>query len=457
MINRRDFLSTLSASAVLGAIPVMTSQREAVVQGSRNRVQLNGEWEMRINGATIDVIHVPSSLHPKGFYTLARHFVLPRLAHGERAFIHFDAITYCGRLALNGKPSGIMGPYIPYEFEFTPSAAEGENEVEVEIADVAPWPDGTGKDELAIALNGFWEGYGGIIRDVWAEIRPASFIENVRLAYLLSTGYGKLNLQPRVFVSSTEAGNAAVEVVLKQHDAEVGRSRQTARLKPGMNELELEFAVNHPALWSPEQPNLYELEAHLKSASSEDQWSCRTGFRDIRAQGREFRLNGKRLVLNGVARHDMWKEQGFTLTPQQREQDMRMIKMLGANFVRQVHYPHDRRMVELADELGLLISEEPGYLGLDFRTMPRSEIERAYRILEATIRRDWNSPSVIAWLLANECTLTTEYLKEGKERCNRLDPIRRLVSAANSMPARGFQADVRGCRHGLLRSASLHL
>jgi hypothetical protein len=132
----------------------------------------------------------------------------------------------------------------------------------------------------------------------------------------------------------------------------------------------------------------------------------------------------------------MWKEQGFTLTRQQREQDMRMIKMLGANFVRQVHYPHDRRMVELADELGLLISEELGYAGLDFRTMPRGEIEQAYRILETTIRRDWNSPSVMAWLLANECTLTTEFLKEGKERCNRIDPIGRLVSAANSMPAK---------------------
>ena len=50
------------------------------------------------------------------------------------------------------------------------------------------------------------------------------------------------------------------------------------------------------------------------------------------------------------------------------------------------------------------------------------------------IRRDWNSPSVFAWLLSNECTLTAETLREGKEICNRLDPIGRLVSAANSMP-----------------------
>ena len=83
----------------------------------------------------------------------------------------------------------------------------------------------------------------------------------------------------------------------------------------------------------------------------------------------------ERLVLKGVARHDMWKEQGFTLTRRQMEQDMRMIKAMGANFIRQVHYPHHRYLTDLADEYGLLISEEPGYWNMDFQTMPRTMIE----------------------------------------------------------------------------------
>ena len=111
-----------------------------------------------------------------------------------------------------------------------------------------------------------------------------------------------------------------------------------------------------------------------------------------------------------------------------------MIKDLGCNFVRLVHYPHDRQVIELADELGLLVSEEPGYWGMDFTTMPRSMIEVGYNILERTIRRDWNSPSVFAWLLGNECKLTVEYLREGKERCRRLDPLSRPISFANDMP-----------------------
>jgi hypothetical protein len=91
--------------------------------------------------------------------------------------------------------------------------------------------------------------------------------------------------------------------------------------------------------------------------------------------------------------------------------------------------------VELADEIGLMVSEEPGYWQVDFRTLGRGETELGFDILERTIRRDWNSPSVVAWMLANECTLTAEFLKEGKRRCNAIDPLHRLVSAANDRGA----------------------
>jgi hypothetical protein len=437
MINRRDFLGTLGASAaLLGAIPALGSENKPSVSAWRKQVSLNGAWDLYIGAKFRDVIAVPSSRHPSGIYSLKRSFVMPRLAKGERAFLHFEAITYCGKLAMNGKQLGILGPYVPYEFEFTAAAREGNNDVELEIADLVPFSDGTGKDEIALGVNPGWECYGGIIRDLWAEIRPAAFVENVRLAYQLSKGYQSVALQPRVIVSSLGPSSGEVEFILSRGDVKVASTAQSVQLKPGNNEIELSADVTGPALWSPETPNLYTLKARLKTSDGEDSWACRTGFRHIRTKGREFLLNGERLVLNGVCRHDMWKEQGFTLTRAQQDQDMRMIKMMGTNFVRLVHYPHDRHIVELSDELGLLVSEEPGYWNMDFSKMDRGEIELGYKILEATIRRDWNAPSVIAWLLSNECTLTEAVLHEGKQRCNAMDPIQRLVSAANSMNAK---------------------
>src|SRR5205807_2111964 len=114
------------------------------------------------------------------------------------------------------------------------------------------------------------------------------------------------------------------------------------------------------------------------------------GFRSFAIRGRMFEWNGKPLVLQGVCRHDMWHEQGFTLTTAQMRQDMVAIKQLGANFVRLVHYPHHRYIVDLAEELGLLVTEEPGFWQVDFDNLPRAQIEAGLATLAATIRRDWN-------------------------------------------------------------------
>lgn len=436
MINRRGFLGTLGASAVLSAVPVLGSPSQSPTSSSSGkRISLNGQWERHIGGSLWDVVTVPSSLHPSGIYTLKRNLMLPKLAAGERVFIHFDGITYCGKLSLNGKRLGVLGPYVPWEFEFTDAAREGNNDVELELADLIPFPDGTGKYEIALGVNPGWEAYGGIIRDAWVDIRPPAYVENVRLAYRLGNGLQSVALAPRVIISCHNPTSGEVECMLVRGDTKLAGTKKNVQLAAGNNDVELSFDLQNPFLWSPAEPNLYELKATLKTSDSSDTWSCRTGFREIRTEGREFRLNGERLVLNGVCRHDMWKEQGFTLSRAQQDQDMRMIKMLGCNFVRLVHYPHDRRIVELAEELGLLVSEEPGYWNMDFTTMDPGMIELGFKILETTIRRDWNSPAVMAWLLSNECTLTEEALREGKQRCNAMDPIQRLVSAANSHAA----------------------
>jgi beta-glucuronidase len=395
---------------------------------------LNGQWERRVDGELHDIVQVPSSLRPSGFYQLSREFLLPELSPHQRSILHFDAITYFARVSVNGTELGTMGPYVPYEFDCSRLSRKGTNAIQVAIADLTPDPSGAGKDELALGVNPGWEAYGGIIRDVYLEVRPAAFIDNVRFGYKLNADYTQAACRAQVMVSSLTEASGDIELVLLRAGSEVARAQKNASLASGLTEVEVEFSFNSPVLWSPEEPNLYELRLRLRSDHGEDEWRCRTGFREVVTRGLDFLLNGRRLVLKGVCRHDMWKDQGFTLTRQQMAQDMGMIKGLGANFVRLVHYPHHRHIVELADELGLLVSEEPGYWGMDFQTMPRATIELGYRIMGKTVRRDWNSPSVLAWLLSNECQLKVEVLREGKDICNRLDPIGRLVSAANSMP-----------------------
>ena len=434
MINRRRFVSSLGATTLLPAFSraLATSPLQSEPRNdTRTRIDLNGLWERHVNGTRVDVVEVPSSQRPSGFYHLKRNFLLPKPAPNCRLLIHFDAIAYHGRVFVNGNELGTMGPYVPYEFEISSHFREGSNDVAVAIADLSPDPNGYGRDEIALGVNPGWEAYGGIIRDVYLELRSAAFIENVRFGYSLVADYVRAACKARLLVSSSLDTSGQVEVTLHQGKTEAARVEKAIRIAKGTSEVEVPFELNAPALWSPEGPNLYRLSATLRTQAGSDRFQCLTGFRELITRGRTFELNGKQLVLKGVCRHDIWKDQGFTLTRSQMEQDMRGIKALGCNFVRLVHYPHHRYVVELADQLGLLVTDEPGYWQVNFKTMPRSMIDLGLHILERAIRRDWNSPSVFAWLLGNESRLTVEYLREGKALCNRLDPIARLVSFAS--------------------------
>ena len=261
--------------------------------------------------------------------------------------------------------------------------------------------------------------------------RPPSSI-----LYVLPTSSPAITRAPfarlRFPVASTAAQSGACELGAFLGQVASGHGGQRHSIASGKHRHRDDLLdLKNVALWSPDEPNLYTLRAEVKTPSAQDRWSCRTGFREFKTEGQNFLLNGQRVVLNGVCRHDMWQDQGFTLSASQQEQDMRMIKTMGANFVRLVHYPHDRGIVELAEELGLLVSEEPGFWNMDFAKMPSGELELGCHILEGTIRRDWNSPAVVIWFLGNECAFPLSYLKRGKAICDQLDPIHRLVSVAH--------------------------
>jgi len=78
-----------------------------------------------VNGVVVDRVEVPSSLRPSGFYRLERTFLLPKLAPNQRAFAHFEAVNYHGRVFVNGKEFGETLLFVPAEFDFTPHAREG--------------------------------------------------------------------------------------------------------------------------------------------------------------------------------------------------------------------------------------------------------------------------------------------------------------------------------------------
>jgi beta-glucuronidase len=398
---------------------------------TRRKFDLTGEWARFINGEKWDVVHVPSSLRPAGSYTLKRTMWLPKLG-SDRAFLCFAGIAYHCLATMNSHAAGEVGAYAPYELEVTALLQEGENRIEVTVFDLVPGPQGQGKGDIAIGVNPGWEAYGGIIRDVWVEFRPSAFLVNVGLGYEVNSDLSQVTCKASMECTSVAESSGEISFALYQGASEIGAATVKAAIGPGTRTIEVPFTFESPLLWSPASPHLYRLSAKLNSSQSVDEFTCRTGFRRFEIRGRQFLWNEQPLILHGLCRHDMWLDQGFTLTKEQMRQDMTSIKRLGANFVRLVHYPHHRYIIELAEEIGLLVTEEPGYWQVEFPSMPKSEIAAGLRILEGAIRRDWNSPAVFGWFLGNESRLTVDYLREGKALCNRLDPIKRPVSFANS-------------------------
>src|SRR5262245_926286 len=215
MITRRQFVNSLGVS---GLLPALSAAPDAFLPQSeprndtRTRIDLNGLWERHVNGALVDLVEVPSSQRPSGFYHLKRNFLLPKPSQTGRLLIHFDAVTYHGRAFVNGKELGTMGPYVPYEFDISPHTREGSNNLDVAIADLSPDPNGYGRDEIALGVNPGWEAYGGIIRDVYVELRSAAFIENVRVGYRLAADYVRAACKAQLFVSSSLETSGQAEV-----------------------------------------------------------------------------------------------------------------------------------------------------------------------------------------------------------------------------------------------------
>jgi len=372
---------------------------------------LNTVWDYRVGQGSFSRIKVPFSSLPVGLSTCRKTF--DALCTDKRTFLFFEGITYHAWVNFNGVDLGQMLPYCEYRFEITSLLKEKDNLLTVELSDI----------DVTFGPSEGWENYGGIIRPVWVEYAPDAILTDVVFTSFLSEEYTKADCHISVETDGFPS-TGLYRYTLTDPTGRVVYSGDSA-------ESEYSFSVEHPLLWSPDFPNLYTLETALMIDGEPQDVDCRkVGFKEFTVKGKRFYLNGVPTFLTGVCRHDTWGDQGHTLTPAQMEQDMRMIKEQGVNYVRLVHYPHIKRIVELADEIGLLISEEPGLWWSDMHnpTLCADSLE----VLKRTVIRDRSNVSVAFWLAFNECIFTPEFIQDSSRICRETDPTR-LVSGANCM------------------------
>lgn len=384
----------------------------ALQGGNMMKIQsLNGIWMRRIGLGEEREQAVPYSTLAVGRSSCRRTFTVEE--HFTRLFLKLDGITYHADILLNGEKIGEMLPYSEYEFEITDHVRDGENELEVILEDL----------QLSFGPTAGWENFSGIIRDVSLIYRNENYISDVFFKSRLCHDYRDAAVCVEVTTDKKSTGEVRIEL-FDADDACVLSYCQPC----GVSE---ELEVSNIRLWSPDAPNLYRLCVTLWENDVElDRYTCQVGFRELTCDRHRFLLNGKHLFLKGICKHEMVGNSGHVVSEAQIEEDLRMIKETGCNFVRLVHYPHCRATVEIADRLGLMISEEPGLWWSE--TAHQEVANGSLEVLRRVILRDRNHPSIVFWLSFNECRFTEKFLVDSADICHALDPTR-LVSGANCM------------------------
>jgi len=380
----------------------------------------------------------------EGVVWYTKRFNLSSLPH-KNAILVFLSANYITDVWLNGDYLGYHeGGYTPFAFDVSKHLKMGENILEVRVDNI-PW--GTRDDILPKGVCDWWN-YGGIINDVYIEFLPQISILRLDLkpmdekgkfrATALLWNKGEREEAISVKIACFEARKSSLDkdpspksIADRNKEVKVeGKSERELRLKAGeIKPIVFELRILNPKLWSPKEPNLYVVEAKIQKG---DEFWNQFGFRFISVTNGNLLLNGKRVFLPGVCRHED-SLQGRTMDWETIRQDLDIIKDLGASFVRGTHYPNHPYTLIYADRIGLIFWEE-----IPIYWMGDREIENvldrgiAQQMFLEMLYKDFSRPSLCFLGACNECggNKRADLLRELKRLSQRVDGTRLMGQAS---------------------------
>lgn len=244
--------------------------------------------------------------------------------------------------------------------------------------------------------------YGGLYRYVNLVYQPALSFNNLRIETPVQNDLKNATLKVQAtFHNPDDIHVADVQMIVKNPEGKVVTCQTATNILPLGRVQLFEISIKNPQLWSPNSPQLYTCEFTLKTPQSEQTVTEKVGFRHYEfIDNGPFKLNGERLLLRGTHRHEDHAGVGAAMTEELMRTEMKMIKDMGANFIRLGHYQQSDIILQLCDELGILVWEEipwcrGGVGGESYRRQVR-------RILTNMIDQHHNHPSIILWGMGNE-------------------------------------------------------
>jgi beta-galactosidase len=346
--------------------------------------------------------------NPVGSYI--RTFDLESVSDEAQYYLYFEGVESAMYVWLNGQKVGYSeNSYAAAGFDITPYVVEGENKLAVEVY---RWSDGS-----YLENQDYWR-LSGLFRPVELWIRPKTQIADYTIIAEPSENFSRATVGASLQLcnrSTKRIKNCVATIEIKGIDKD-GRSVHIKReqiintLKAlGSQTVTLTDELSNPRLWSSEDPYLYEVNLTLRNKKGIiESFTNHLGVRRIKVEGEFLSINGKRIKLKGVNRHEHHPRTGRYVDSLTTKLDVALIKQGNFNMVRTAHYPHADYFYELCDRYGLYVmvdanQESHGYgignkeLG-DNPAWTKAHVDRAVSM----VQRLKNYPSIVFWSLGNE-------------------------------------------------------
>lgn len=339
------------------------------------------------------------------------HFAAPQFnTASHQVWIQFDGVNASAHVVLNGSPvCNHDGGYSTFRANIT-ELLRDENELTVEVDN--------SKNDRVYPQKADFTFYGGIYRDVSLMVVSKN---HFTLDYFGGPG---IRITPTV-----QSADASVQVTT-WHDGEgevsielLDAAGNTVATGKGPD---ITLTIFNAHLWNGvKDPYLYSCKARLVvNGTVEDETTTRFGVRSFKVDPKKgFFLNGKSYPLHGVSRHQDRKGLGNAITREMHDEDMALIKEIGANTIRLAHYQHDQYFYDLCDEVGMVVWAEIPYIS---EHMPNGR-ENTISQMKELIIQNYNHPCIVCWGVSNEITIST------KDKKDMLDNHRQLNDLCHEM------------------------
>lgn len=331
--------------------------------------------------------------NPVGSYR--RKFTVPAEWDGRDVYVRFNGAGHGYYVWVNGNFAGYAeDSYLPSEFKITDYLAKGENTIAVQVY---RFTSGS-----FIEAQDYWR-LTGITRDVFLWSAPKTQIRDFYVTNKLTNSYSQAAISVETEVAGESLANGKLNLKVMDGSTVVGEASAEVT---GTGKQTLSVDVSNPKLWNAEEPNLYNLVLTLSDGEKEvDVRGCKWGVREVKVGGKgEICINGKPIIIHGVDRHDHSMVNGRTVSREEMEKDIFLMKSLNINAIRTSHYPNNPYLYDLCDKYGIYVLAEA-----NVECHPYHDISSLSQFKPMLVERNenhvlWlrNHPSIFIWSFGNE-------------------------------------------------------